>query len=64
MKILVEVPESQGAQLREVAKRLDVPAEELVSAAVRDLLTHGEGEFEAAATRVHEKNRELYKSLA
>jgi len=64
VKILVEVPESQGAQLQEVAKRLNVPAEELVSAAVRDLLIRGEGEFEAAAARVLEKNRELYKRLA
>ncbi len=59
MKILVEVPESQGEQLQDVARRLNVPAVELVSAAVRDLLTHGEGEFERVAARVLEKNREL-----
>jgi hypothetical protein len=47
-----------------VAKRLNVPAEELVSAAVRDLLRQSEGEFDGVASRVLEKNRDLYRRLA
>jgi hypothetical protein len=50
--------------LQEVADRLKVPPEQLVSAAVRDLLAHAESDFERVATRVVEKNRELYKRLA
>ena len=64
MKISVEVPDAQGKQLQEVADRLKVPAEQLVSAAVRDLLANAESDFEHAAIRVVEKNRELYKRLA
>lgn len=64
MKISVEVPDAQGKQLQEVANRLKVPAEQLVSAALRDLLADAEADFENAATRVVEKNKELYKRLA
>lgn len=64
MKISVEVPDAQGKQLQEVANRLKVPAEQLVSAALRDLLANAEADFENAATRVVEKNKELYKRLA
>jgi len=64
MKISVEVPDAQGKQLQEVADRLKVQAEQLVSAALRDLLAHAEADFERAATRVVEKNQELYKRLA
>ena len=64
MKISVEVPDAQGKQLQEVANRLKVPAEQLVSAVLRDLLANAEADLENAATRVVEKNKELYKRLA
>ncbi len=64
MKISVEVPDAQGKQLQEVADRLKVKAEQLLSAALSDLLANAEADFERAATRVVEKNRELYKRLA
>jgi len=64
MRISIEVPDDQGRQLHEVAGKLNVPAEDLVSAAVRDLLAHADADFESVATKVLEKNRELYKRLA
>ena len=64
MNISVEVPDAEGKQLQEVADRLKVQAEQLVSAALRDLLANAEADFEHAATRVVEKNKELYKRLA
>ena len=64
MKITVDVPPGLEAQLGEVAARLNVSVNELATAAVRDLLTRTDEEFERVATRVLEKNRELYRRLA
>jgi hypothetical protein len=64
MKISIDVPDAQGKALQDAARRLNVPAEELASAAVGDLLTQGEAEFERVAQRVLEKNRDLYRRLA
>lgn len=46
------------------AKRLNVPPTELAAAAIRDLVTHRDDAFEAAARHVLAKNRELYQRLA
>jgi len=64
MKISLEVREDQVQLLSEVARRLNVSAEELASAALRDLLAQGEDEFRRAAERVLQKNRELYQRLS
>ena len=64
MKISIDVPDADMKRLEEVAGRLNVSAEELASAAVRDLLSQNEAEFERVAARVLEKNRDLYKRLA
>lgn len=64
MKISVDLPDAQTKQLQEVADRLKVQPEQLLSAALRDLLAHAETDFERAATRVVQKNEELYKRLA
>jgi hypothetical protein len=63
MKISLEVTGAQEQQLTEAANRLNVPPAELAAAAVRDLVTRPEPEFERAARRVLEKNRELYERL-
>ena len=63
MKISLEVTGAQEQQLTEAANRLNVPPAELAAAAVRDLITQPEPEFERAARRVLEKNRELYERL-
>ena len=52
MRISVEVTDAERKKLEEAAQRLRVPVEELASAAVRDLLTPGDTEFERVAARV------------
>jgi hypothetical protein len=64
MKVSVEVTGPQEAQLAEEARRLNVRVEELATAALQDLLAQRDADFRQAATRVLEKNRELYRRLA
>lgn len=51
-------------QLTELAARLKVDPPELATAALRDLLAQPRDDFEQAAKRLLEKNRELYRRLA
>jgi predicted transcriptional regulator len=64
MRLSVELTESQTRHLEELAGRLQVSPETLAAAALRDLLARREADFDAAATRVLEKNAELYRRLA
>ena len=64
MKVAIELPPAQAAQLEAEAKRLGVPAEELARAAVTDLLAAPDAVFKEAATRILAKNHELYRRLA
>ena len=64
MRLSVELTGALEAQLAAVAARLNVSAEALAAAALRDLLAVPEPEFQEAAARVLEKNRELYRRLA
>lgn len=51
-------------RLAEVAKRLNVPLNELAAAALQELLTQPADDFERVAQRILEKNRDLYRRLA
>ena len=64
MRLSVDLTSKQEQQLAAIAARLNVAPEILAAAALRDLLDRREDEFEAAAARVLEKNRELYRRLA
>ena len=64
MRLSVELTPALEAQLAAVAARLNVSAEDLAAAALRDLLAEREADFQAAADRVLAKNRELYRRLA
>jgi hypothetical protein len=64
MKITLEIKGVRAEQLAEVARRLNVEPEEIAAAAVEDLLAQPEADFREAATRVLEKNRELYRRLS
>ena len=64
MKVAIELPPAQAAQLEAEAKRLGVAAEELARAAVSDLLAAPDTAFQEAVTRVLAKNHELYRRLA
>ncbi len=63
MKLAIQLTAAQEQRLAEIAARLNVPAESLAEAAVRDLVDQSSGEFEQVADRVLTKNRELYERL-
>ena len=64
MRLELEIPEAQAQQLQEAASRLGVPVEQLAQAAIADLANQPAADFEAVATLVLEKNRELYRRLS
>jgi hypothetical protein len=64
MKVAFELPPAQADRLTHEAARLGVAPDELAKAALCDLLASYDPDFEAAARRVLEKNRELYRRLA
>ena len=64
MKLAFELPPAQADRLRKEAARLGVAPDELAKAALSDLLATHDPDFEAAARRVLDKNRELYRRLA
>ncbi len=64
MRLIVEVPQPIEQRLLETASRLNIPTAELVAALLRDFAGRHEADFQAAAARVLEKNRELYRRLA
>ncbi len=64
MKLAFELPPTQANRLRQEADRLGVAPDELAKAALTDLLASQAPEFEAAARRILERNRELYRRLA
>jgi hypothetical protein len=59
MKLSVEIPEERAAKLQDTAKRLGVGVEQLAVAAIADLTSRQSADFEAAAARILQKNREL-----
>ena len=64
MKIAIELNRAQSEQLEAIAESLGVPAEQLAQAAVTDLIDASAADFDDAASRVLEKNRELYRRLS
>ena len=64
MTLSIQLPEEAERRLREAATRLQVPVADLAAAAVRDFVTVPSEEFEQAAKRVLDTNRELYRRLA
>lgn len=64
MTLNLDIDEQQARRLQEVASRLNVSINDLARAAINDLLTKADSDFERTAARVLEKNAELYKRLA
>ena len=64
MKIAIDLTATQTERLKEIATDLGVGAEELAQAAVADLVSANADDFESAASRVLQKNSELYRRLA
>ena len=63
MKLAIELSEAQQRRLSEIAGRLNVPAASLAEAAVRELVAQPEEDFDRVASKILEKNRELYERL-
>jgi multidrug efflux pump subunit AcrB len=63
-QLQLELTESQMQFLRERAKSLGIPVEQLASALVADLAARPADDFQQAATRILAKNADLYKRLA
>ncbi len=57
MKLAIELSEDQERRLAEIAGRLNVRAESLAEAAVRDLVAQPDEDFDRVASKILEKNR-------
>ncbi len=64
MKVAIELPPAQAAQLESEAQRLGVSVEDLARAAVTDLLAAPDAAFQAVAKRILAQNLALYRRLA
>lgn len=64
VKIAIELNPAQSERLRSIAASLGVDAETLAQAAVADLVSADATDFESAASRILQKNRELYRRLS
>jgi hypothetical protein len=62
-KLASQLTEAQERRLAEIAARLNIPAESLAEAAVRELVDQSEGDFDQVAKRLLEKNRKLHERL-
>lgn len=64
MSVSFNLDDEQSLRLEERARQLGVDARELAKAAINDLLSRPDDDFERAARYVLEKNRELYRRLS
>ncbi len=64
MSISLELNDEQSRRLEERARELGVDPRDLARAAVNDLLSRADDDFDRAAKLVLEKNRELYRRLS
>ena len=64
MSISLELTDEQSRRLEERARQLGVDPRDLAKAAVNDLLSRTDDDFDRAAKFVLEKNRELYRRLS
>jgi len=63
MKLAIELSEAQERRLAEIAGRLNIPPQKLAEAAIRELVSVPEADFDQVASRLIRKNRELYERL-
>lgn len=64
MKIAVELKEIESAHLSDIAASVGMSVEELASVALSDFVDASSADFDNAAQRVLDKNKELYRRLA
>jgi predicted transcriptional regulator len=63
MKLAIELSPDQERRLADIARRLNIHPQVLAEAAVRELVSQPESDFEQVASRLLGKNRELYERL-
>lgn len=63
MKLAIELSEAQERRLAEIAGRLNIPPQKLAEAAIRELVSVPEADFDQVASRLVKKNRALYERL-
>jgi hypothetical protein len=63
MRISIDVTGPDEQALTEAARRLNVPADALAAAALRNLLDLADEELDRVAHRLLNKNQELYRRL-
>ena len=63
MSLAIKLTQEQERRLAEIAERLSVSPSSLAEAAVRELVAQPEADFDRVASRLLEKNRELYERL-
>lgn len=64
MNINIDLNDEQGHRLNELAGKLNVTAAELARAAIEDLLSRRDPDFEQAVQHVLKKNADLYRRLS
>ncbi len=64
MAISLQLDEEQSRRLLEFAREMHVDPSELAKAAIDDLVSRPTDDFDQAARRVLDKNRELYRRLS
>ena len=64
MTISLDLDAHQQQRLEDTARRLNVTVYDLAMAAITELLSKPDSDFEVASERVLRKNTELYKRLA
>lgn len=62
--LTISLSDEEVRRLEELSKREGLTVEQLVRLCVRDLITQPDEFFQIAATRVMEKNAELYRRLS
>lgn len=63
MKLAVDLTPTEEKRLAAVAKRLNVSVTALATAAIRELASKPDEDFQRVASRILSKNRELYERL-
>lgn len=63
MRLAIELSQDQERRLAEIAGRLNVPPQTLAEAAIRELVSQPESDFDQVAARLLSKNRALYERL-
>jgi len=63
-QITIQIDDEKASLLREKAMRYGLRPEQFITASIEDLIGQPDPDFDQAAKRVLEKNKELYNRLS